>query len=755
MDLSQESVAPRTEDSEKIHKMPECITRGEPKLEAAPPASHGMAQLNCSDFSRTDPLPLGSGGLGPAGHDSPAEKRPAEMNICNMFISPDTIQREMLVMLVKMADGSPPAEANIHTDSDTLQSKLSEMTANSERWMEKFIMNPQVVCSGSLTSDDNPEDRSLDVDDGDDVFQDSIPTVVSVRPEVTEKWMDRFVVDLVECPSVSRTSAAARTFGPAVSEAYSPIVFFLGGGGCRCIPLVVVESDPAVVSDLHAVVSDSDRSVLPVAGFEFPAVFLGKVAFDAVGMGVGPPCFRVDSEEALLKRTDERALLARAAPGATPGMKLVSRSWIVGQGEYTNGIESIKCVPQRTASVWMPLEQACDEESGDADFDSFKTAPWDDGGTQRDERQEVMCRPMVHNEQACYEESGDADFDSFKEAPWDAGGTKRDEIHEARCRPMVHNVDRWTTGNTKCELTMKRLMDTNCPRLESTPGEDDASYRSTDWSAERHTSGRTLSVSGMNWLLCAVALLPADKLYATIHRMDTAVCVEIDSTADMNNAVIEIDDEPILRRRLLRTVVFTEGVEEKYSAPCTDSISTILNSLIFFRANPWQRVVSTEQDMHDSTVKGEFTVSKPCDLLCHRRSLPPNSAGMEGGASVYAHIKLVRRTNFPPNENGGGRSDDYIWLPSESDHSCRRWSLPPNFTLFRRTNFPPNRFVVSLYRYRKFVRRPDPTPEVCAAGRNGGYIRSNIGTVPSVCNEPVTWSQAHGSSHRLGRCDLL
>ena len=62
---------------------------------------------------------------------------------------------------------------------------------------------------------------------------------------------------------------------------------------------------------------------------------------------------------------------------------------------------------------------------------------------------------------------------------------------------------------------------------------------------------------------------------------------------------------------------------------------------------------------------------------------------------------------------------------------------------------------MSLYRYSKFVRRPDPTSEVCAAGRNGGYIRSNIGTVPSVCNEPVTGPQAHGSSHRLGRCDLV
>ena len=27
-------------------------------------------------------------------------------------------------------------------------------------------MNPQVVCSDSATSDDNPEERSLDVDDG-------------------------------------------------------------------------------------------------------------------------------------------------------------------------------------------------------------------------------------------------------------------------------------------------------------------------------------------------------------------------------------------------------------------------------------------------------------------------------------------------------------------------------------------------------------------------------------------------------------
>ena len=132
-----------------------------------------------------------------------------------------------------------------------------------------------MLCLDGLTSDDDPEDRSLDVDGGDGVFQDPIPAVVSVQPEVTEKWMDQFVVDLVECPSVSRTSAVARTFGPAVSEEYSPVVFAGGGGGAvaDAYPLVVVESDSALVSGLRSVVSDLARSVLPVAGCEFPAVF--------------------------------------------------------------------------------------------------------------------------------------------------------------------------------------------------------------------------------------------------------------------------------------------------------------------------------------------------------------------------------------------------------------------------------------------------------------------------------------------------
>ena len=66
------------------------------------------------------------------------------------------------------------------------------------------------------------------------------------------------------------------------------------------------------MSGLQLVESDTARvSVLPVAGCKFPAL-------DVVGLGVGPPCLRVDSEETLLTLIDERAQLARAAPGVTP-----------------------------------------------------------------------------------------------------------------------------------------------------------------------------------------------------------------------------------------------------------------------------------------------------------------------------------------------------------------------------------------------------------------------------------------------------
>ena len=96
--------------------------------------------------------------------------------------------------------------------------------------MERFAINLDVLCSDGLASGDDPAGGSSDVGSDGCVVPDPIPTTVSVRTVVAEKWMDRFVLDLVECPSVSRTSAGARTFGPAMSEEYSPVVFAGGGG---------------------------------------------------------------------------------------------------------------------------------------------------------------------------------------------------------------------------------------------------------------------------------------------------------------------------------------------------------------------------------------------------------------------------------------------------------------------------------------------------------------------------------------------
>ena len=331
---------------------------------------------------------------------------------------------------------------------------------------------------------------------------------------------------------------------------------------------------------------------------------------------------------ALLKRTDERAPLARAAPGATPEMKLVTKSWMVGRQETTNGMETMKYVPQMMASVWMPFKQTCDEESGDADLDSFKTAPWD------------------------------------------AGGTQRDKLHEVMCRMMVHNVDRWTTRNTERELATNMLMDTGCPRLTMTPGEDDASYRGSQFGGELydtlaisdgHTRRRDDDILRRS-AVCVEIVIPADRNCTSVELNGAAILrwrlprrqdsAEHDECyISVTNTAVKFNDVVFRRRRLPQTEVFAEGVEEKCVAPRTDSVSAEQNILTFRRPKPPRRDVSTEQDMNCSGIKGDSMVSEPCDHLCRRRSLPPNRSVTEASGSVHKHITLVRRTNFTSESN--------------------------------------------------------------------------------------------------------
>ena len=153
----------------------------------------------------------------------------------------------------------------------------------------------QDLLSGRIMKPGDPDEES-----GDQVSLSAVPDVdgdachTEWRETVfSEMVMEKFVLVPEVCPVVSVTSVAEPTFGPALSEANSPVVLVGGGGVAAAYPLAVGESDTARVS------------VLPVDGSELPTVFVGKVASDVVGLGVGPSCLRVDSEETLPALLDE------------------------------------------------------------------------------------------------------------------------------------------------------------------------------------------------------------------------------------------------------------------------------------------------------------------------------------------------------------------------------------------------------------------------------------------------------------------
>ena len=104
------------------------------------------------------------------------------------------------------------------------------------------------------------------------------------------------------------------------------------------------------------------------------------------------------SEETLLKWTEERTTLARAAPGVTPVNNLEIKSSVIGRQEPINGVENLKYATQAMVLVWMPFKQTYNEVSGDADFDSFEMAPGDAGGIQGDKLHDVMYRPVIVHE---------------------------------------------------------------------------------------------------------------------------------------------------------------------------------------------------------------------------------------------------------------------------------------------------------------------------------------------------------------------
>ena len=123
---------------------------------------------------------------------------------------------------------------------------------------------------------------------------------------------------------------------------------------------------------------------------------MGKVALDVVGLGVGPPCLRMDSEETLLTLMDERAQLVRAALGITPvdrseegapvleliGHSVLGKPLVDSLQEPMPAMKRLEYAIQATALVWKPLEHLHCVVSDHVD--SFWMAPWDAGGTHGD-----------------------------------------------------------------------------------------------------------------------------------------------------------------------------------------------------------------------------------------------------------------------------------------------------------------------------------------------------------------------------------
>ena len=84
---------------------------------------------------------------------------------------------------------------------DLLQTVVSVTTVVSEKLMERFVLNLDDLRSDVLASREEPAGGSSDVGSDVCVVPDPLLTAVSVRTVVAEEWMDWFISDLVECLS--------------------------------------------------------------------------------------------------------------------------------------------------------------------------------------------------------------------------------------------------------------------------------------------------------------------------------------------------------------------------------------------------------------------------------------------------------------------------------------------------------------------------------------------------------------------------
>ena len=350
-----------------------------------------------------------------------------------------------------------------------------------------------------------------------------------------------------------------------------------------------------------------------------------------VGLGVGPPYLRVDSEETLLTLIDERAQLARAAPGVTPvdsseegapvpeliKLSVLGEPLVDSLQEPMPAEERLKYVIQATALIWEPLEQVRDVVSGDVDFDSFGMAPWDAGGMHGDSCQRRgTFRTMMLQWLMCL-----------------------------LCRQAIMNGLNGTTRmNTEYGLDRSLMTNTDSPWLAVTLGE---------WYASETIRMIRTDLRQMNGF--------ARILGVMCECWTVGVCPQLDSAAADCGAV-GLDDL-IFRRTSFPPHDCPAGCDQTY----TEDYSIVWGF-------PHLKSVVDAAAADCGTVE-------LVDLIVRHTSFPPDesSAGRDRIYTIdcntvwgFPHIDsaaadcgavdlIFRRKSFLPYDLSAGRDRDYIW----------------------------------------------------------------------------------------------
>ena len=226
-----------------------CLMTVVPTLAAVSQADYEVVQPRPPGYGYTDSLPLGSGCLESLRIDTPDGSPPAEIKIS---ISPDRLQTEISALTTEMAGGSPLAELRNSRSPDRLHTEISvtptEMAGGSPLADRDICVIPEVlpiatsmktVMSDKFMEMDTPDGvvNSMKIAGGSPPAEftisespDRLQTVISVTstemaggnppadrdncesPEllqragsvtavVSEKWMERFVINHVQTQS--------------------------------------------------------------------------------------------------------------------------------------------------------------------------------------------------------------------------------------------------------------------------------------------------------------------------------------------------------------------------------------------------------------------------------------------------------------------------------------------------------------------------------------------------------------------------